>query len=97
MQKLATDDIQTYLAQAKGWRVEDGYLKKEFGFKGFSTAMAFMNSLVPTAEKLDHHPDWSNSYNHVSISLMSHAARGLTKNDFIFAKAADEAAALLQK
>ena len=97
MQKLSGDEVQAQLAQIKGWEVEDGYLKKEFGFKGFSTAIAFMNHLVPVAEKLDHHPDWSNSYNHVVISLTTHSAHGLTKNDFIFAKAADEAAAPLQR
>lgn len=96
MQKLSGDEIQDYLGRVKGWRVDEGMLKKDFGFKGFSTAFEFMNRLVPVAEKLDHHPDWSNSFNKVSISLLTHDARGLTKKDFIFAQAADDVAEKLQ-
>lgn len=97
MQKLSEDEVQHSLADFTGWEVEDGKLKKDFGFKGFTTAIEFMNRLVPVAEKLDHHPDWANSYNRVSVSLTSHEARGLTKKDFIFAKAADEVARELRK
>jgi 4a-hydroxytetrahydrobiopterin dehydratase len=96
MQKLSADEVQNYFTQVKGWTIEDGVLKKDFGFKGFTTAIEFMNKLVPLAEKLNHHPDWTNSYNRVSVSLQDHAARGLTKNDFIFAQAADEVAKELQ-
>ena len=97
MQKLSADEVQSQLSQFDGWSVEDGVLTKDFGFKGFTTAIEFMNHLVPLAEKLNHHPDWSNSYNRVTIHLTSHDARGLTKNDFIFAKAADAAAEELQR
>jgi len=96
MQKLKDDEIQNYLEQVEGWTVDDGILKKDFGFKGFRTALEFMNMLAPIAEKLDHHPDWSNSYNRVVINLTTHGARGLTKNDFKFAKEADRIAKLLR-
>jgi len=97
MQKLSGDEIEARLGQLNGWAVEDGVLTKDFGFKGFTTAIAFMNRLVPVAEKLDHHPDWANSYNRVTVNLTSHDVKGLTKNDFLFAEAADKVAAELQK
>lgn len=97
MQRLTSDEIQERLDQLQGWQVEEGALKKDFGFKGFTTAIEFMNRLVPLAEKIDHHPDWSNSYNKVFVSLTSHEAKGLTKKDFIFAEAADEVARQLRR
>ncbi len=49
-------------------------LNKDFKFKDFITAWAFMNKVALLAEKMDHHPDWSNAYNKVSISLSTHSA-----------------------
>ncbi len=49
-------------------------LTRDFKFKDFITAWAFMNKVALLAEKMDHHPDWSNSYNKVSISLSTHSA-----------------------
>lgn len=97
MQRLSTDEVNEKVQKLVGWQVEDGVLSKEFGFKGFTTALEFMNRLAPLAEKLNHHPDWSNSYNRVTVCLTSHDAHGLTKNDFVFAQAAETVAELLQK
>ncbi len=97
MQRLSVSEVEERFKALDGWELSDGTLKKEFGFKGFSTAMEFMNRLAPVAEKLDHHPDWSNSYNRVNITLTSHEAHGLTKHDFAFATAADEAAQELRR
>jgi 4a-hydroxytetrahydrobiopterin dehydratase len=97
MQRLTTDEINARLSKLDNWTLEDGTLKKDFGFKGFTTAIEFMNRLVPVAEKLDHHPDWTNSYNRVTVVLTTHSAHGITKNDFTFAAAADEAAKILQR
>ncbi|GAN78695.1 4a-hydroxytetrahydrobiopterin dehydratase [Acidocella aminolytica] len=60
---------------------------QEFTFKSFSEAFSFMTHVAMLAEKLDHHPDWSNSYNKVSISLSTHSAGGLTDKDLSLAKA----------
>jgi len=58
------------------------YLKKEFTFKNFISAWAFMNKVALLAEKSDHHPDWSNSYNKVTIMLSSHdASNKITEKD----------------
>jgi 4a-hydroxytetrahydrobiopterin dehydratase len=97
MQKLREEEIVSSVDKLDGWKIDDGYLVKDFGFKGFSTALSFMNQLAPLAEKLNHHPDWSNSYNRVSIRLFTHQAHGLTKNDFVFAQAADVAAEKLRR
>jgi 4a-hydroxytetrahydrobiopterin dehydratase len=64
--------------------VEKGeeYLKKEFKFKDFISAWAFMNKVALLAEKSGHHPDWSNSYNKVTIMLSSHdAGNKITEKD----------------
>jgi 4a-hydroxytetrahydrobiopterin dehydratase len=58
------------------------YLKKEFKFKDFISAWAFMNKVALLAEKSGHHPDWSNSYNKVIIMLSSHdAGNKITEKD----------------
>ncbi len=91
MNKLSLGEISKSRAQLTGWEIKDNKLQKEFTFKDFTTAIKFMNSLVPVAERLNHHPDWSNSYNKVTIHLTSHDAGGLTENDFTFAHEADKA------
>lgn len=93
MSKLTPNDITEHLARLDEWQLNGECIEKEFEFEDFLTAMAFMNLLTPTAESLNHHPDWSNSYNKVHISLTSHEASGLTEKDFSFARAADEIAA----
>jgi 4a-hydroxytetrahydrobiopterin dehydratase len=92
MEKLSEKEVQENLAQLDNWNLKDNYIQKDFEFKDFLAAMNFINELAKVAERLNHHPDWSNSYNKVHINLTSHDTGGLTKNDFIFAKAADEAA-----
>lgn len=62
---------------------------REFKFKDFSEAFAFMARVALLAEKAGHHPDWSNSYNKVSISLSTHDAGGLSEKDIALAKAID--------
>ena len=54
------------------WKERDGALRRHFEFPDFSEAFAFMTRVAMLAERLDHHPDWSNTYNRVDISLTSH-------------------------
>ena len=56
------------------WTEADNKLSKTFEFKDFSEAFAFMTRVAIEAEKMNHHPEWSNVYNRVSISLSSHDA-----------------------
>jgi 4a-hydroxytetrahydrobiopterin dehydratase len=89
---MSDDDISERLSRLDGWTIKDNCLAKDYKFKDFTSAWAFMNDLARTAESLNHHPDWSNSYNKVSISLTTHSAGGLTDKDFAFAEAAEKAA-----
>lgn len=69
-----------------GWEVVDGKLHRELTFDDFSAAFAFMTRVALAAEKADHHPDWSNSWNTVVIDLVSHDADGLTDRDVSLAE-----------
>jgi 4a-hydroxytetrahydrobiopterin dehydratase len=62
-------------------------IQQSFKFKNFAQAWSFMTHVALLAEKADHHPDWSNSYNKVEISLSTHDAGGVTKKDIALAKA----------
>jgi len=57
-------------------------IRREFKFADFSQAWGFMTRVALLAEKFDHHPDWSNAWNKVSIDLTTHSAGGLTQTDF---------------
>lgn len=73
------------------WTERDGALHREFEFADFSEAFAFMTRVALLAERADHHPDWSNSWNRVSISLTTHdAGNVVTASDRELAAAIDE-------
>ncbi|MDE2335272.1 MAG: 4a-hydroxytetrahydrobiopterin dehydratase [Rhodospirillales bacterium] len=73
------------------WELVEGRdaIARSFRFADFSTAFAFMTRVALLAEKLDHHPEWSNVYNRVDIVLSTHDARGLTERDLELALAID--------
>jgi 4a-hydroxytetrahydrobiopterin dehydratase len=77
------------------WEMAGSQLTKSFQFKNFVQAFGFMTQVALRAEALNHHPDWSNSYHRVSISLTTHDVGGLTALDFKLAALIDEAANLL--
>ena len=77
---------------AAGWRLRDGKLRIELKFASFREAFAFMTRVAEAAEALDHHPDWTNVYDRVTIELHSHDAGGITDRDFKLALAIDAAA-----
>ncbi|MEI6237667.1 MAG: 4a-hydroxytetrahydrobiopterin dehydratase [Candidatus Saccharibacteria bacterium] len=97
MQKLKDDEVQASLVNLEGWEAKENSIVKDFGFKGFSTAIEFIIQLVPVTEKLNHHPTITNSYNRVTVSLTTHSAKGLTKTDFKFAQEADNIALQLRR
>lgn len=70
-----------------GWRVVDGKLHRELTFTDFAEAFAFMTRVAAAAEAADHHPDWSNAWNTVTIDLVSHDAGGITARDVRLAEA----------
>ena len=83
--KLSSQEISGELARLPGWSIEDGKLRRVFEFRDFTQAFGFMAQVALAAEKMDHHPDWSNSLNKVVIELSTHSAGGLTNNDFALA------------
>ncbi|MBX3283715.1 MAG: 4a-hydroxytetrahydrobiopterin dehydratase [Acidimicrobiales bacterium] len=76
-----------------GWEVVDGKLHRELVFADFAAAFAFMGRVAAEAERLDHHPDWSNSWNTVTIDLVSHDVGAITARDLRLAEAIDRVAA----
>ena len=93
--RLSDAETAAALATLSGWEAVDGRpaIKKSFKFKTFNEAFGFMTRLALTAEKLNHHPEWSNVYNRVEITLTTHSAGGVTELDLKFAAAADAASA----
>ncbi|MEX2396064.1 MAG: 4a-hydroxytetrahydrobiopterin dehydratase [Balneolales bacterium] len=90
-QPLQQQEVQQGLEQLKGWVAEDDKLKKDFKFKNFREAVAFISRLAFEAEEMNHHPDLFNSYNKVSINLSTHDAGGkITQKDIGLAKKIDE-------
>ncbi len=85
--KLGEPELRAGLARVPLWSESAGKLRREFVFADFSGAFAFMTRVALLAERADHHPDWSNSWNKVVIELTSHDAGGLTQRDLDLALA----------
>ena len=75
-----------------GWSIVDGKLHREFAFKDFTEAFAFMTRVALAAEKLNHHPDWSNSWNKVTMDIVSHDQGAITETCLALAEKANAAA-----
>ncbi len=87
---LLTDtEIDAWLQSHQAWQRDDPSLVRRFEFDDFSEAFGFMARVALIAEKLDHHPNWSNVYNTVDIALTTHDVGGLTELDIKFAAAVD--------
>ena len=71
-------------------------IQREFVFPDFNRAFAFMTQVALAAEKADHHPEWSNVYNKVRVTLTTHDAGGVTQKDLDLARFADDAYARLK-
>nr|MCH9659498.1 4a-hydroxytetrahydrobiopterin dehydratase [Bacteroidota bacterium] len=74
------------LKELDGWMFENNALHTTFEFEDFKDAFSVMTRIAFEAERLNHHPDWSNVYNTLQISLSTHDAGGVTENDFQLAK-----------
>ena len=90
MNPLTKEEIYNYLAlNLKDWTYTQSAITREFKFRNFVDAFSFMTGIALEAEKMDHHPDWKNVYNQVSISLNTHTVKGITQLDFDLAKKID--------
>jgi 4a-hydroxytetrahydrobiopterin dehydratase len=81
MAKLTEAEISAGLASLPGWTVQLGKLHREYKFADFAHAFGFMATAAPTIEKNDHHPEWANVYNRVTVDLTTHSAGGITRKD----------------
>ncbi len=79
---LSDADAARRLTSLSGWTIAGGKLHRAFQFRDFTEAFGFMARVALLAEKMDHHPDWQNVYNRVTIDLVTHDAGGLTVLDF---------------
>lgn len=87
-QKLDMQSAEAALKELEGWTMaEDGVsISRSFNFRNFNEAFGFMARVALAAEKMDHHPNWSNVYKTVDVMLSTHSAGGLTELDFELAK-----------
>lgn len=93
--RLTEAEVAALLAELPQWALSRGgaAIARSFRFRDFSEAFAFMTRVALLAEQADHHPEWSNVYNRVEITLTTHDADGLSQRDAALAQAID---ALLQ-
>jgi len=87
---LSQEELHKALKQLSGWELHNGKLHKVFIFKNFVEAFAFMTRVALIAEKMNHHPDWSNVYKTVTIDLSTHDSQGITQLDVDLANKIDQ-------
>lgn len=79
--KLSEEEVKDALSKLTGWKLVDGKLNLALHFENFIQAFSFMTSIALEAEKMNHHPEWSNVYNQVEISLITHDLSGISTYD----------------
>jgi 4a-hydroxytetrahydrobiopterin dehydratase len=90
--RLSRADAERKLKSLTGWTLDGDAIRKQFTFKDFPEAIAFVNRLAPEAEAADHHPDILINYKRVTLTYSTHSEGGLTEKDFVGAATADRLA-----
>ena len=86
-EKLTQEELQDRLGKLDGWEIVDGKLFRKFQFADFVEAFRFMSAVALVAERMDHHPEWSNVYNRVEMALTTHdAGNQITQKDVDLAR-----------
>ena len=85
------DDLAAFLEDHPGWSMKDGMLHREVVLADFAEAFGFMARVALWAEKMNHHPEWSNVWNRVTIDLITHDLGGLSNLDVELATRIDQA------
>jgi 4a-hydroxytetrahydrobiopterin dehydratase len=93
--KLTDEELTVSLRQIQGWTVTGGKLHREYKFPDFIHAFGFMATAAIAIEKGDHHPEWCNVYNRVTVDLVTHDSGGITKKDVELALVLEAIAAKL--
>ena len=86
---LSPDEVARLVETLDGWELDGVTIRRQFVFDSFVEAFGFMAKVALIAERLNHHPNWSNVYNRVDIAVSTHDAGGLTALDFEFARRVD--------
>ncbi len=84
--------IELFLNENKNWQIKDGKLHREYSFKNFIEAFAFMTEIALFAEKNNHHPEWFNVYKNVVVDLTTHEQGGISEKDITLAKQMEKVA-----
>ncbi|WP_152629840.1 4a-hydroxytetrahydrobiopterin dehydratase [Haliangium ochraceum] len=95
IRKLTREEIDSELAKHPAWSLADDKLHRELRFASFVEAFAFMSGVAVVAESMNHHPEWFNVYNRVSVDLSTHDVSGISERDFALAARIDEIAGRL--
>jgi 4a-hydroxytetrahydrobiopterin dehydratase len=82
MKKMTRTEIRSEMTKFPEWKVVAAKLHREYKFPDFPHAFGFMATAAPAIEKMNHHPEWSNVYNRVTVDLSTHDAGGITEKDF---------------
>lgn len=90
MKALEESAIRARLEELEGWEYQDNAIHTAFEFSNFKEAFTIMTRIAFEAEQVQHHPDWSNVYNRLHISLSTHDAGGVTEKDFNLAHTINE-------
>ncbi|HEY9298246.1 MAG TPA: 4a-hydroxytetrahydrobiopterin dehydratase [Phormidium sp.] len=83
---LSSSDLNAAMKELTGWTIEDKKLHRQFEFPSFVEAFGFMSSVALVAESMEHHPEWFNVYNRVTVDLTTHDAGGITIKDVELAR-----------
>jgi 4a-hydroxytetrahydrobiopterin dehydratase len=81
LSKLSDEEVRQAIQNLPGWQLINGKLHREYKFADFTHAFGFMTMAAIGIEKLNHHPEWFNVYNRVTVDLTTHDSGGITKND----------------
>jgi len=85
-QKLSLDALQTALKELPGWSIQNEKLHRDYRFPNFAHAFGFMAIAAVEIEKRNHHPEWLNVYNRVTVDLTTHDSNGISQKDLDLAR-----------
>jgi 4a-hydroxytetrahydrobiopterin dehydratase len=94
-QKLTPEALDTALKELTAWSIQNDKLRREYRFPDFAHAFGFMTTAAIEIEKRNHHPEWSNVYNRVTVDLTTHDSKGITQKDVDLARLLEQLAAKL--
>lgn len=95
-ERLNEDQLRAALESLSGWQISNAKLHREYKFADFIHAFGFMATAAIAIEKMNHHPEWFNVWNKVTIDLTTHDAGGITEMDVKLARTLDSIAEKLQ-